>query len=260
MRSVTKEFLVGCLVILVVGLLVVFGWLMGAIGPFVHEVHYAVMYSFAGGVEVGAPVRVSGVKVGKVDRIEFAPESGSPSGSSDDRATVRVTISVAKKAAPAVRTDSRFYVNMAGIIGERYVEISPGSNISPALADGSIVRGVDPPRIDQLLSQGYGVFGKIQEYLEENEASVTEFLSQMTHLLTDANQLLKGSERKKFFTLIDNLNSITGDMRGITKDLQAERAKKFFSDLADIVHRGSEVDKAALKKFLQDEGVRAHIF
>jgi hypothetical protein len=49
-------------------------------------------------------------------------------------------------------------------------------------------------------------------------------------------------------------------MHGITKDLQAERARKFFAELADIVHRGSEIDKAALKKFLQDEGVRAHIF
>ncbi len=259
MKKLNKEFLVGCLVILAVGLVVAFGWLMGAIGPFVAESRFHVLYAFAGGVEVGSPVRVSGVKVGKVDRIEFLP-TGSPGSSADHPATLNVSISVSRKASPSVREDSKFYVNMAGIIGERYIEITPGSQDKPELASGTTVRGIDPPRIDQLLSQGYGVFGRIQELLEKNEETVTDFLNQMNTMLTGMNELLKTSDKKKIFALIDNLNALTGDLRGVSKGLNDNETKEAFRMLFDLIHRAHEIDHPTLKKFLQEEGIRAHIF
>jgi phospholipid/cholesterol/gamma-HCH transport system substrate-binding protein len=149
---------------------------------------------------------------------------------------------------------------MAGIIGERYIEITPGDNSSPVLSRGAAVRGVDPPRIDQLISQGYGVFGKIQEFLEQNEKSVTDFVKSLDQLLRDANRLLRGEDKKKFFELVDNLNEITGDMKGMVKDLRDPNAKEVFRLLSELVKRAHEVDKAALKKFLQEEGVKARIF
>src|SRR2546421_5623352 len=130
MKSLTKEFLVGCLFLLVISLALVFGWLMGLLGPFHPEVRYEVTYSFAGGVEIGSPVRVSGVKVGKVEKIEFLPAEVALK---PDSATLKLTVGVSHEAAEVVREDSRFYVNMAGIIGERYIEISPGGSQSKAL-------------------------------------------------------------------------------------------------------------------------------
>lgn len=257
MKKYGKEFLVGCLVILVLALMLVFGWLMGVVGPFRREVNFQLLYAFAGGVEVGSPVRVSGIKVGKVDSIDFLPreESGK-----EDHATVKVMISVAAKAAPAVREDSRFFINMAGIIGERYIEISPGSETAPALVAGATVRGVDPPRIDQLLSQGYGVFGRIQEFLEQNEKVVTDFLSQTTKLLTDANKLLKGDDKKKFINLVENLNVITDDVKQLTRRLTTKEADDAYGELRELIRRAHQADKSTLKKFFQEEGIRARIF
>lgn len=253
----TKEFLVGALVLGVIALLGVFGWLMGAVGPFHKQVRFDLLYGFAGGVEVGSPVRVAGVKVGKVEKIEFLP----PTAESDtDRVALKVTIGVSQSAAPIVRKDSRFYINMAGIIGERYVEISPGSSASEALAPGSAIRGIDPPRIDQLLSQGYGVFGRIQEFLEDNEKTLTEFLGNTNRLLTDANKMMQGAEKGKVFKLVDNLNSIAVDVKSLTKSLQQAQSKEFFDQITELVRRAHEVDKGTLKKFLQEEGIRARIF
>src|SRR5205814_9104087 len=104
-------------------------------------------------------------------------------------------------------------VNMAGIIGERYIEISPGSRDSEPLPSGATVRGMDPPRIDQLLSQGYGVFGKIQDFLDRNEKSMTDLLNQVDTLIGDLNKALKGSDKKRVFALIDNLNEITSNVK-----------------------------------------------
>jgi phospholipid/cholesterol/gamma-HCH transport system substrate-binding protein len=258
MKSRAKEFWVGCLVLLAVALVLVFGWLMGVVGSFTREVRYSVEYGFAGGVEVGSPVRVSGVKVGKVERIEFLPQN--VASKREDRATLRLVVTVTPVAALAVREDSKFFINMAGIIGERYIEISPGSANQGVLAPGSTVRGVDPPRIDQLLSQGYGVFGQIQDFLEENQQTMTDFLNQMRRLITDLNGLMRGQDRKKIVVLVDNLNEITSDVKGMTRSLRQARAQHFFDQLVELIDRAHQVDKPALKKFLQEEGIRAHIF
>lgn len=256
-KDLSKEFLVGCLVIFVLLLLFIFGWLMGVVGPLNPQVRYSVLYAFAGGVEVGSPVRVSGVKVGKVEKIEFLP---SDQTLTETQATLRVTIGISKAASEVVRDDSRFYVNMAGIIGERYVEISPGTFGAKVLNAGSTVRGVDPPRIDQLLSQGYGVFGRVQEFMDANEKTITDFLKQMNHFMTDANKLLKGSDKQQFLNLIQNMNDLAIDAKGLTKRLHEARTEEFFDQLMELVRRAHEIDKPALKKFLQEEGIRARIF
>jgi phospholipid/cholesterol/gamma-HCH transport system substrate-binding protein len=253
-KKLSRELSVGLLALLALALMGLFGWLMGAWRPFATEVRYQLLYGFAGGVEVGSPVRVSGVKVGRVESIQFLPP-GEVEGVS-----LALTIAVAAKAAPSIREDSKFYINMAGIIGERYVEISPGSGSAAVLKAGSRTRGEDPPRIDQLLSQGYGVFGKVQEFLESNEKVITEFLSQAKGLLDDANKMLKQTDRRKLFALLDNLVVITNDMKGFTSSLKDEKSRRFFDQLIDVMARVHGVDKAALKKFLQEEGVRARIF
>jgi phospholipid/cholesterol/gamma-HCH transport system substrate-binding protein len=251
MKQLNKEFWVGGLVLLVVVLMLIFGALMGVLTPFTREAHFGVLYDFAGGVEVGSAVRVSGVKVGKVDSIEFLRNQPDEPG-----AALKVTVSVAKRALQSVRKDSRFFVNMAGIIGERYIEISPGKE--ELLPSGSVVRGVDPPRIDQLLSQGYDVFGRIAQFLDEKQETISEFLDQLSRLMTDANGFLKGKDnRKVFFSLLTNLNSLTADLKAGIED---EQSKQLFRRLIEIVKRAEQIDKEALRKFLQEEGVRARLF
>ena len=256
MKTLGKEFLVGLLVTSVVVLMGIFAWLMGVVRPFTRELTYHVLYNFAGGVEIGAPVRVAGIKVGKVSSIDFID---SPGGTTD-RTALRLTLLVNEKAASQIRRDSHFYINMAGIIGERYIEVSPGSLISEALPKESTVRGVDPPRIDQLLSQGYGVFGRVQEFMEQNERTISEFLDQLNRMMTDFNKILKGGERKKVVDFIDNLNGLTSDMRILAQQLNEPKAQEAFDKLYEMIRRAYNIDKDELKKFFQDEGIRARIF
>ena len=69
--KITNEAKVGLLVIMTGVLAVVFAWILGVQGPFRDTVDFQVTYNFAGGIEVGSPVRVSGIKVGRVEKIEF---------------------------------------------------------------------------------------------------------------------------------------------------------------------------------------------
>src|ERR1700756_5129737 len=67
----SNEAKVGGLVLLTAVLAAAFAWAIGITNPFNRTVSFYVTYNFAGGIEMGSPVRVSGIKVGKVERIEF---------------------------------------------------------------------------------------------------------------------------------------------------------------------------------------------
>ena len=45
----------------------------------------------------------------------------------DGEINVRLTVQVKADMAPAVRSDSEFYITNQGVLGERYLEIAPGS-------------------------------------------------------------------------------------------------------------------------------------
>lgn len=237
----------------------VLAWLLGAGGGFRSGTELKVDYAFAGGVETGAPVRVAGVRVGKVAGIELL----SPEAVADmppPRPAVRLTLQIDRKALPLVREDSRFYVNIAGIIGERYLEVSPGSSEAKPLAAKSVVRGIDPPRIDQLLSQGYGVFGKVLDFLDRNEKTFQEFFVDAEGLLKQLHDTLRGSDKRKLFELIDNVNGAAAEMRALAKKAHDPEGRKFFSQLAELLERAHQIDKPTVKKFFQEEGIRTRIF
>src|SRR5665213_3359418 len=132
--KLSNESKVGGLVVGTLLVAIVFAWIIGIQNPFNQTVDFYVTYNFAGGIEVGSPVRVSGIKVGRVEKIDFfvpideskvgIKEPGSPNDENEDKAIypLRVKISVRKDAAVGVKKDSRFYINLAGIIGERYIE------------------------------------------------------------------------------------------------------------------------------------------
>src|ERR1700731_251783 len=128
--KLSNEAKVGLLVVGTAVLALGFAWLIGISNPFSNSTSYYVTYNFAGGIEVGSPVRVSGIKAGKVEKIEFfvpvnpmsvaLKEPGSdPAEEGSSIAPLRLKISVRKDAAVGLRKDSRLYINMAGIIGER---------------------------------------------------------------------------------------------------------------------------------------------
>jgi phospholipid/cholesterol/gamma-HCH transport system substrate-binding protein len=73
-RKLSPEMKVGGLFILAIVFVIGFVWYLGVVNPFASAYDVRVGYNYAGGVEVGSPVRVMGLKVGKVKAIEFAPD------------------------------------------------------------------------------------------------------------------------------------------------------------------------------------------
>ena len=202
-----------------------------------------------------------GIEVGKVISIDFDPNGKTESG---EEVKLKVRIGISKKAWPTLKQDSHFYINMAGVIGEKFLEVSPGSLNSSPILPGASIRGEDPPRIDQLISQGYGLAGKILDIVSKNEGSVSGMISQLDKLITNFNKTLtmldKTSKNKDIERLIINFIQLSDDLSYITHQLRSEKSEKSIEVLNKLILRLESIDGPTIRKFLQEEGIKAKMF
>ncbi|MCC7403466.1 MAG: MCE family protein [Bdellovibrionales bacterium] len=258
MKAETK---VGLLFLVAIVMVVAFAYFLGAFNPFATSHELTLAYNFAGGIEVGSPVRVMGIKVGRVKTIEFDPDLKMPNG---EEVKLKVKISIDPGAWKTIREDSRFYINLAGVIGEKFIEVTPGSSSKAELKRGDLIRGEDPPRIDQLISQSYGLAGKIIDFVEKNEGSVVETIEMMNRLVTNLNNTLKlldkATRNKDAERLLKNLITVSDDMAYFSQQLRGPEGEKTLKLMKELIWRLDELDKKAIKKFFQEDGIKAKLF
>lgn len=262
MQPMKPQTKVGLLFLASIVLMVGFAIALGRLNPFSNSYDLQVAYNFAGGIEVGSPVRVMGIKVGKVRAIQFQPDFKMPG--TGEEVKLIVTITVSKEAWPTVRKDSRYFINLAGVIGEKFLEVSPGSVENPELTPGQVVRGEDPPRIDQLISQSYALAGKMLEFVNRNEGSVIQTIETLNKLVVNFDKMLKQLERTssdpEVHKIVKNLNTIMDNGAYFTSELRSPEAIKTVKLINDLIRRLEPLDAKAIKKFLQEDGIRARLF
>ncbi len=255
------EVKVGVMFLAAIAMVTAFAFYLGVLNPFSNSYELNIAYNYAGGIEVGSPVRVMGIKVGKVKEIRFEPDGKMPNG---EEAKLLVRISISKQAWSTIRTDSQFFINLAGVIGEKFVEVSPGSAANSKFTNGQLVRGEDPPRIDQLISQSYGLAGKIFEFVDKNQGSVVETIGMMNNLVTNLNKLLKQvdqtTQNKDAIKVLKNLTTISEDMAFLTQKLRADDGQKTMELIRKLIWRLEPLDGPQIRKFLQEEGIKAKMF
>ena len=146
MRRSTLDLGVGVFVL--VGL-VALGWMSVKLGriDLLGSRGYVVSADFptVGGLKAGSTIEIAGVEIGRVDRIVL----------NDYQAHVVMVIQPQVK----LQEDSIASIKTKGLIGERYVRISPGGSEKLIPPNGRI-REVEPPvDIEELLSKY--IFGKV---------------------------------------------------------------------------------------------------
>src|ERR671934_2418765 len=91
---------------------------------------YEFKASFAEATQLAqeADVRISGVTIGKVKKIELGDDGRS-----------EATIELDEKYAP-IRSDSRAILRQKTLLGETYIEMTPGTKGAPLLKEGTKLR------------------------------------------------------------------------------------------------------------------------
>jgi phospholipid/cholesterol/gamma-HCH transport system substrate-binding protein len=117
------------------GLLVCAGIVYAALnGDFVAHYRLHAFFAEAEGVATGAPVRLDGVQIGRVERVSLA----APSSPQNPSHHIDLTLCIDLKYRPLVTTESQASLLTEGLLGDRYVSISRGFTGVPLAADAEL--------------------------------------------------------------------------------------------------------------------------
>ncbi len=200
------EVKVGLLILTAVVLLAGFILIMGGIS---FEPTYEVVVGFdnPGGLQSGAPVKIAGVKVGKVTDMRFNVDPGTDPETS---ALVYAHVQIQERYAESIHDNATFYITTQGVLGEQFLAIDPGSKDRPVLEDGAVVRGLDPPRLDRLIAESY-------DLLHTTVSAIRAHRPQISTMFDNLSKTLNGTgtyfERNQ-----DNLDQITTNVVKMTDE------------------------------------------
>ena len=136
------EVKVGLLILVGVSLLAALVLVMGGV-HFGRRFTLMVDFNNPGGLQPGAPVKIAGVRVGTVERMEFRGARVDPA--TGRASLVRVHAEVEERFRTEIHADAEFFITTQGVLGEQFLAIDPGSAAQPQLRADRPVEGIDPP-------------------------------------------------------------------------------------------------------------------
>lgn len=142
MKKSNIEFTVG--LFLLAGLLcfIYLAVRVGGVGWFENESYpVKARFSSISGLKEGAAVEIAGVKVGKVERIEF------------DRKNYDAVVMMTLSKGVVLQEDSIASIRTSGIIGDRYIKIQPGGSEEIIKPGGLITETESAINIEELISK-----------------------------------------------------------------------------------------------------------
>lgn len=180
------------------------------------------------GLKNGAAVRLSGLDVGIVDGIEFPEEPG--------KKLLRVRLQIRTEARNRIREDSKASIASQGVLGDKYIAISLGTQGEP-VAKNSLLPS-EQPRDYYALVETAGetmvhvrsIAAKLDAMLtgdasEETKKSVTGVVGAVTDVVNEIktgdgllHKLIYDEEAAK---TLDNLQTASANLAAVTGDVRA---------------------------------------
>lgn len=120
--------------ILIVETLGNFNWMRGGY-------HVSALFNTAQDLKEGNAVKMAGVEIGRVDKIELAGESQK----------VKVTMKLNGDA--DVKTDSKATIEFTGLMGQNFVALTFGSPDSPKAAEGTVLETEEQPDLNAIMAK-----------------------------------------------------------------------------------------------------------
>lgn len=207
----------------------------GSGGMFVPKIFLKAYFDNAGGLRVGAPVRLQGVDIGNVKTVRIVPGKQPNS--------VEVLMKISTRYLDTIRKDSIVQLSTAGVLGETFVDIDSTQAKGPPVSDGDTLAQREQPdiqdvvrssqstlqnmdvllrRVDRIVSfveSGNGSIGKLiydPGLYNQLNASVREFQGIMTDVRGGRGSLGKlvtdDELYRKVNDSVDKLNRIVTDL------------------------------------------------
>ncbi len=185
------------------------------------------------GLDKKAPVRIAGVRVGKVERISLA----------DGEALLTLSLE------PDVHLyrDATARISSLGMLGDKYVEVVPGRPEAGPLPSKSVLTGGSPPTFDDVLKIATEIGADVKEVTEALRQSVGgeqgaeklgEIVDNIRELSANLKTLIEANQ--------DNVNETMVNFRDFSGTLKtelpriAEKMNRLADSLQDVVGENRE--------------------
>ena len=165
----------------------------------------------AAGLVKNSPVRIAGVEVGRVENIVL--ETGKA------KVALRLPFQI------TLPIDSMAFVKSEGLLGEKYIEIKPGSSKDVFVRQNTEIRqGASAADIDQIFTQIGSVATDIKGVTaslnrvfggQEGEQSLRKTFENIKEITSDLNITVK-QNREKFNTTMSNFENLSRDLAGVS--------------------------------------------
>jgi len=170
-----QERLVGLFVLGALGVLIGLFIVGGKTAHLFEErITYYVFMKNAEGVSTDTEIRVSGISVGEVERIDITIEND-----------IKVTLSVFDRYKNLVRTDAKASLNQLSLFGQSSIDITAGASDLSLLLSGSTIPFTEPVSVDELM-------GKITPVLENINLAVAESVDLIAALTAISTKVASG--------------------------------------------------------------------
>jgi phospholipid/cholesterol/gamma-HCH transport system substrate-binding protein len=175
-----------------------------------YEIRYDISVS---GLEIGAPVKYNGVRVGRVERIWIDPLQVS-----------RTLVSISLQARTPVKRNTKAVLNIQGITGLKFIELVGGTSDADTLPPGSVIL------------PGESVVDKLTGQAETLALKAEMLINQLTALTGSDNQ-----------GLVADLLERTGSL-AVTLDKTVEENRAGLQALVESLQGASTRLSAALEE------------
>lgn len=179
------------------------------------------MFNYISGLENHSPVQFGGHKIGKVSAVEFI--------NTNNEAKIKVTLDVNQNV--PVRTDSEAFIEILGFMGEKFIEITPGTTEAPLLEEGGTLKGTDPIALMKVVKDG------------------TELLTEFQKIADSLSGMASRNE-ENMDEIFTNLNATSENLKEMTHDLKLHPWK--------LLRKGKE--QKAETKAVEDEKKKGFLF
>src|SRR4029079_6653430 len=137
----------------------------------------------------------------------------------------------------SIHDDADFYVTTQGVLGEQYLAIDPGSPQKGILPGDSIVKGIDPPRLDLFLAKAYELLDTTMNGIRNNRELISDIATNTAGLLKGLNTVLTDN-RERINRIVQNLEALSAEANTLTA-----HARTNYVDNPKIARTIDNIDK-----------------
>ena len=129
---------------------------------FTETLVYRTFFPEANGLKAGSEVWLAGLEVGEVKSVRFSDPNDR-----DVLDAIEVVLEVDLKVASRIRKDSVTSLRTIGLLGDKYVEISPGTAEAPQIFANGSIQGISLSTLDEFVGVGRNTAKGFNELMTE---------------------------------------------------------------------------------------------